>query len=308
MRLPLLLLSTLLSLAACRTGSKSESDEVADSVKYVQEDLQPLGYDLSKPTATFALPDDLREISGITHYRDGLLAAVQDERGDLFLIDSKTGKVRERRLFGDDGDYEDLAFADGEFYALRSDGTVFVFTYDQTFAPGSMIISGERSTKALKMGVPDGSDVEGLGYDKKTNRLLLAIKDIQNAKEPDKRYVFFYDFGRKASWEGIVLSPLKLRVEARLTGKAAEFHPSAIAVHPKTDHVFILAAKGHKLLRLDRMGIIRSVVELDAKQFPQPEGLCFSPEGTLFISSEGEKGKRAGSLMAFAPEPADGVQ
>lgn len=300
MRRFLLFFSTLLSLAACRNSSKTGSDESADSTAYVQEDLQPLGYDLKNPSAFFDLPKDLREISGITYYRDGLIAAVQDERGDLFLIDSKTGKVRERRLFGENGDYEDIAFVDGQFYVLRSDGTVFVFKYEQTFAPGSMIMGGERSTKVLKIGVPDGSDVEGLGYDKKTDRLLLAIKDIEGGEDPDKRYVYFYDFGRKVSWKGLVISPQKLRLEARLTGEAAAFFPSSVAVHPQTNDVYLLAAKGHKLLRLDRQGIIRSVAWLDPNQFPQPEGLCFAPDGTLFISSEGKKGASAGRLAAFA--------
>lgn len=302
MRRFLLFFSTLLSLAACRNPSKTDSDESADSTAYVQEDLQPLGYDLKNPSAFFELPKDLREISGITYYRDGLLAAVQDERGDVFLIDSKSGNVRERRLFGDNGDYEDIAFVDGQFYVLRSDGTVFVFTYDQTFAPGSLILGGERSTKVLKIGLPEGSDVEGLGYDKKTDRLLLAIKEIKNADEPDKRYVYFYDFGRKVSWKGLVISGMKLRLEARLTGEAAAFFPSAVAVHPQTDEVYLLAAKGHKLLRLDRQGIIRSVAWLDAGRFPQPEGLCFAPDGTLFVSSEGKKGESAGRIAAFAPQ------
>jgi sugar lactone lactonase YvrE len=42
------------------------------------------------------------------------------------------------------------------------------------------------------------------------------------------------------------------------------------------------------------------MIRLNRKLFPQPEGICFSPDGKLFISTEG-KGQ-PGKIMLFKPQ------
>lgn len=48
----------------------------------------------------------------------------------------------------------------------------------------------------------------------------------------------------------------------------------------------------HILIILNRRSKVLNVKELDQKIFQQPEGICFSPTGDMFISNEdrGEKG------------------
>jgi uncharacterized protein YjiK len=41
------------------------------------------------------------------------------------------------------------------------------------------------------------------------------------------------------------------------------------------------------------------VQKLDKELLPQPEGICFSPDGIMFISSEGKGGK--GRILVFQP-------
>jgi uncharacterized protein YjiK len=269
----------------------------ADHQEVVNETpvLQPPAYDLDHPTARHDLPRALREVSGLTFYRDNQLACVQDEDGDLFLFDVEKGKVTERLHFGPAGDYEGVEYANGNFYVLRSDGLIFVIRPDDdTFRPGGVLFDGTRDVATLAPALPPGSDVEGLGYDPRTKRLLIALKETPSET---KRYVYFYDFGRKVAWKGLVLSPLKVEQEAGLSGKDANLKPSGVAVHPKTGELYVLAAEGAKLLVLDRLGIIRSVARLDPNTFRQPEGLCFTPDGTLFIASEGKDGE--GYLLKF---------
>ena len=52
------------------------------------------------------------------------------------------------------------------------------------------------------------------------------------------------------------------------------------------------------LLVINRSGEIITSVKLPKKLFKQPEGICFNPEGDLFISNE-KKGKRA-NILQFA--------
>jgi uncharacterized protein YjiK len=258
--------------------------------------LQPTAYDLAQPDARHDLPKALREVSGLTFYKGTQLACVQDERGEIYRFDYQTGRVEDPWLFGPAGDYEGIEFVDGTFYVLRSDGRLFVVREGlDTFRPGGFLTNGHRTLRMLAPSLPDHSEVEGLGYDPRTGRLLLAIKEIKGEK---KRYVYFYDLKKSVAWKGLVLSPQKLADEAGLTGKEAEMKPSGVAVHPRTGDLYLLASDGKKLLVLDRLGIIRSVARLDPKLFRQPEGICFAPDGTLFIASEGKGG--AGYILTFA--------
>jgi len=51
------------------------------------------------------------------------------------------------------------------------------------------------------------------------------------------------------------------------------------------------------LIILNPKGEIEDLIPLDPKIFRQPEGICFSPNGDLYISSEG-KGK-SGYILKF---------
>jgi uncharacterized protein YjiK len=47
-------------------------------------------------------------------------------------------------------------------------------------------------------------------------------------------------------------------------------------------------------------GTLKAFQFIDKELMPQPEGICFSPEGKIYISSEGKKGE-PGNLFEFDP-------
>ena len=64
--------------------------------------------------------------------------------------------------------------------------------------------------------------------------------------------------------------------------------PSAIGIHPVSGDILITDGTSSKLLVMNQDGRINRLVEL-GKDFAQPEGITFSPEGEVFISNEGTK-------------------
>ena len=60
---------------------------------------------------------------------------------------------------------------------------------------------------------------------------------------------------------------------------------------------------GKLLIVMDRRGEILDIHALDIKLFRQPEGICFSPSGDLFISNEGQGGK--GYILKFKAQTDD---
>ena len=83
----------------------------------------------------------------------------------------------------------------------------------------------------------------------------------------------------------------------RLIESETSFKPSGIAIHPIDGEVYIISSVGKLLIILNRSGKVQNVIELDPKIFRQPEGICFSPKGDMFISNEGQGGK--GYILKF---------
>ena len=68
------------------------------------------------------------------------------------------------------------------------------------------------------------------------------------------------------------------------------FHPSALAVHPISNDIYIMSSKGKTMIVLNNRGEIISFEKLKKKIHPQPEGIAFDKNGTMYISNEGKKG------------------
>ena len=269
--LPILLLTTLF---ACQPGKKKPVETAAPPVVNA-----PLSYDLANPTQRHKLPNDLREISGLSYYKPGRLACVQDELGVVFIYDLSRKAIVDEHVFGKDGDYEGVEYVGNKLYIMRSDGEL----YEMTPTDGVKILGNSPETKHIKTDLPGKPDMEGLGYDPKLEALLLATKD---GKGTDK-IIYFYSLPNKMLFQGIVLKQADLQTFENSTG---EFKPSGIAVHPQTRDYYVLSSAAHQLAVLAPNGKVKSLVSLDEGALPQPEGICFAPDGTLYIASEGKKG------------------
>jgi uncharacterized protein YjiK len=75
------------------------------------------------------------------------------------------------------------------------------------------------------------------------------------------------------------------------------FQPSGIAINPISGNVFVLASVGNLLIVFSRAGEMLAMIDLKSKYHRKPEGICFSPNGTLYISHEGDGNK--GTIMKF---------
>ena len=238
-----------------------------------------LPYQLNAPSETYKLPKELKEISGLSYYKADQLLCVQDEEAVAYVFDTKKKAVTQDFGFGGYGDFEGIEYVNGEIYALESNGNLF------RFKPGSTQI-GRTKTE-----LPKKTEVEGLGYDPKTKRLLIAVK---KGKGSSDKTVYSFDLVNKAVFNDMSLNDEQLE-GAGIDPKTYE--PSAIAVHPITGEWYILTSVGKRLLITNRQAKIIYSEALDAKLFRQPEGICFAPNGDLFIASEGDKKK--GTILRF---------
>lgn len=285
-RLQFLILSLLLVTAASAcdaNGADSKSSKKARA----DEMPTPPSPDLTV-LEKWDMPEILREVSGIAYLGDNLFGCVQDEAGVIFLYDTKAGQIKRQITFGAAGDYEGIALVGTTAYVVRSDGQLFEVTN---------INAQQNKISEFATTLPNKSDVEGLAYDAKNNRLLLALKDEKTA---DSGYKSIYAFNLKTkqmeaqpvfklnlSDPLLVKKPTKKKKKDNSLSKA--WQPSEIAVHPVTGEIYLTEASNPQLFILNQNGTIKERHQLDTKVFTQPEGLSFSPSGEMYISNEGKK-------------------
>jgi uncharacterized protein YjiK len=232
------------------------------------------------------LPTELKEVSGIAYMDEQRFACVQDEEGKIFIFNRATGKIEKEIPFAGSGDYEGIALKGNTAYVLRADGVLYEVSMD----------GAQASAKEHKTALTVEHNVEGLTYDKTNNRLLLAIKDDEPGNR-DYKGIYAFDLSKK---EFIKEPAFKIDLHNKMLNvadgkkKNKSISPAEIAIHPQTNEIFITDGPKSMLLVMDKSGTIKRLLQL-GKDFVQPEGITFSPDGEMFISNEGAK--QAGNIM-----------
>lgn len=260
------------------------------------------GYNLKKPSEKYFLPYVLEEISGLDFVSEGLLACIQDEDGKLFLYDYHEKKIKTSIKFSRQGDYEGIAVVKDTAYSVRSNGNIYRFA----------INTEDREVYADEIETPlsRSNDVEGLAFDDVHNRLLLVCKgksDLKDHKIKGKA-IFAYDLEKGKFIKKPIFTITKSKIKSFLEEhkdnvyeeKRINFNPSGIALHPINKKYYIIASTGKLLIVTDKKGNIEATYPIAPGILGQPEGICFAPNGDMFISSEGE-GDR-GYILRFDME------
>ncbi|MGA1839057.1 MAG: SdiA-regulated domain-containing protein [bacterium] len=267
-------------------------------------------YQLSYPSKKLKLPHCLDEISGLSYLEQNKLVCIQDEKGMMYVVDLEKGKVTEKLKFGEGRDYEDIVIVNKNAYVLQSNGNIFKVKNFDSHLP---------KVKKYNTLLSKENDAEGLAFDEESNTLLIACKDSPHLKKKcnelkGKRAVYRFDlytneifekpacvididdlrdFGRCPLLQKSFMGNIKI---FDLSKGDINFRPSGIAIHPKTKNIYIISSADRMLIVLNQKGDILTAKGLNKKIFKQPEGICFSPEGDLFISNE-KNGRKANILM-----------
>ena len=256
------------------------------------------GYQLNTPDHAFVLAEALGEISDLALAADGeSLWAVHDEKGTLFRIALKDGSVVQTIDFHKKGDFEGVAVVGNQVVVGRSDGMLF------------LVDAKTGETTHFTVPLPVACNLEGLAWDSRASRLLLACKGPQGDRSTRAWAVYGLNLSSKELQKEPVFRITRQQIEDYLAhhpeqreltrAMSNEFDPSGIAVHPQSGRVYLVSTRGRLLAVLDRSGALLRIEALARTAHPQPEGIAFSADGTLFISNEA-RGLRA-LLNRFKP-------
>ncbi len=291
-KLSLYISFVFLFLLSCQTAQKesSEVERIPYETLFSMDDARPeFPYNLAEPDKKIKLPDELDEISGISLWKEGVFACVQDEEGRIYFFNEKEEEVTENYRFAKDADFEDVVVGNGIIYALRSDGKIYELHPN---------ISEKWEEFEHQTELSDKNDTEGICLSADGRKLLIACKNASGIDNhiKDHRGIYSFDLENRELDETPV-SLISIDQIIDVAEKKVAFMPSGLAVHPKTQDIYIISSVGKILLVLDTQNHIKHLQSLKHDHFKQPEGITFLPDGTLYISNEGKNGKA--NLLRF---------
>jgi uncharacterized protein YjiK len=234
-------------------------------------------YNLEAPDDIYLMPSVLEEISGLSYFGPNQLAALNDEHGRVYIYDIKERKIVQRIRFEGNGDFEGLELVGKDMFVIKSHGKMFRFNID---------IDGVVET--IESPFSSENNLEGLGYDKSSNNLLIALKesgDIKNVNVKGKA-VYGYNLDSESFSKNPLFVLRDADLERVLGAKSTKLRPSGIAVNPINGDIYMIASVGRALVVFDKSGKPKNLTILKRSIFPQPEGITFTPNGDLFIANE----------------------
>lgn len=263
----LLMMTGLLS--SCRSGK----------VRRIQS---PPHYSFAQ-VFTHKLEPKLKEISGLAWDKQlDEFIAHNDESGKLFYLDKETKLIKSEVKFGEKGDYEEVVVVNSIPFVLRSDGLVIKISKDSS---GTVM-----PVEMGKPGLSGNNDFEAMYYDPARNALVLLCKNCESDnKQVVSAYACYLD---STGFDPTPVFTIAVdEVKTASPFKSSRFEPSAAAIHPVLQKLFILSSGSSQLVITGLDGKLEGVYELGKKLFPQPEGLTFKSNGDMYISNEGRAEK-----------------
>lgn len=285
---PIILLFSFLS---CFNVPQEQATSITIDAGYV------FPYAMNKPDQVQLLKKELKEISGLSMLGKKNLAAVQDEDGILYVL-TKKGKIKKEHHFFAPGDYEGVEVVGDEIYVVKSSGKIFRITG---------LGKNKQNVTTYKNFLNKQANIEGLTYDKKNNRLLLAAKGKMADNDSFSRSIYAFDLKTQELLEEPIFtidlnlihsyldSGEPIKYLEKITEKLDPAHggfifaPSGIAIHPITGNYYLISSVGKMLMILNPEGEIVHIEKLKKKVHQQPEGICFEPDGTLWVANEGKR-------------------
>ncbi len=283
------LFAAFIVFISCNVGDKYKWRNRA--VKHYEEFIP---YNLLRPNESFKLEDDLIEISGLTHLGNEEIACVEDETGNIYILDDKNGKIKDKIKFFKFGDYEGITYINDVFFVVKSNGKIYKW----------------KNNELIKLETDLGveNNVEGMCYDPLEDVILLSCKELPGIDERDfgdSRAIYAYDYKVDSFYSEprYLIYQDSLMNYVQKTWSTGEqipnilFKPSGIDINPIDNRIYIVNYIGRILIVLNRDGSFHAVLPLSVQLFPQPEGICFDKEGNMFISNEG--GEEKGFILKF---------
>ena len=289
-RARLALLGAALAIcAACSEtegkSSKPDQAELTQRAENFQRKLAAPDSDLKLggAVARWIMPDNLKEISGLTLTSDGRLFGHGDEHAHVFEIDYRRGVVVKEFTLAEKGkavkgDFEGITVTDdGRMFLLESDGKIYEFKEGADSANVAFTV--------YDTGLKDDCEFEGVAFEKTLNALLLACKKVKNKKLKDSVVVFRWKLSGDAAPASRLSHFTVSMTDAIGANDWDGLHPSDITVDPFSGNYVLIASREKAIFEITPAGKVVFSRPLPGEH-DQAEGIAITKDSLLIISDE----------------------
>lgn len=236
----------------------------------------------AEPNRQWALPDALREISGLAVSPDGRLFGHNDEIGVIYEIDFNSERVVKMFALGADeitGDFEGLTITpDGDFWLTDSRGRLLRFREGAADA--------RVDVEAFDSGAGELCEIEGIAYQASEQNLLLACKRmLGRGAHRDPSLIVAWEIGASETREwgrvdGATLAAASVR----------SFQPSGLEFDRRSGQLLVISANDGAIAEFGPDGAMVAVRAL-SRRHRQTEGVAILSDGSLILADEGGHGQ-----------------
>jgi hypothetical protein len=235
----------------------------------------PAGYNFQRPYQ-YKLPLELDEISGVAFYtKDSSVFAINDEHGWLYKLKLGSKLEIKKWKFSPGADFEDLVMIDSTFYVLQSTGTIIKLSINN---------NGTFVKQEFPFAYGEDNEFEILYHDPFQKKLILICKDCETDKKKSLTTFSFDPQSGKFSDSSFSIDVTK--IAAAVDEEKLKFKPSAAAINPHDSLLYIVSSVNKLLVVADPKGGVKKVYPINPSLFKQPEGISFTPSGSIIISNE----------------------
>lgn len=258
-------------------------------------DPTPATYDLAHPQR-FRVRESMQEISGLVFYKDEQhLIGENDEEARLYQMDLRATERYPRWKFGRDGDFEDVVYTGKDWVVLKSNGTLYV-------VHGMFTDSVSSTGYAFPAPNSGQHEFEAAYYDPHTNHIVVLCKNCEEDKHEQRSTAYRFNMD-SLTYDPHPAFELDGRaIKAMGNPDMKRIKPSAAAIHPIENRLYILASLNHLLVICSLDGKVEEVYPLRHTIYNQPEGLAFAPNGDMYISNEAGN-ENSASIMKLIYKP-----
>lgn len=278
-----------MSFIAARSLQKVgvENYYVRKATNFQKED----GYfDLQHPNSVQTLPMGIQPFSDVTLFDSTHLIGLDGKNGSLFMYDMVANSVSPFLSWDLGAKICNISTMDSTLL-LVDDAKHIHFLYSPY---------DEASLKTLNL---DNEQFEATSVciHQESHRLFLMTSNEERTEGYSSSSVYAYNLNQQKlnaqplfsiSGEDIEAFAIQNKLIAPHsdlsiiddTLESMNFTPSAIAVHPKTNEIYVLSRGDHSLVVFNQFGEIVNFTSLDKTTFSNPSAMTFKKNGDLVIT------------------------
>ncbi len=254
---------------------------------FIKED----GYfDLGHPESITSLPLGVKPFTDFTMMDSTHLVCVDEEIGGVLLYDISSNKSQGYLPTGIDSKIIEVSKIDSTIILVdeKMDVHFLLPPYD--------------STSITTATINEGSWISlGMCLHESTKRLFF-ITEVENENDTKSYMLYDYNINHRKLNESplfeirpleielfainnnLILPENKLSIEGD-TVSGFSFVPDVMAVHPKTNEIYVLSSQDKSLAVFNQFGQIVNYTVLNQEIFTSPKAMTFHPCGDLFLTN-----------------------